>query len=236
VVSELNLSNVTLADIQHHVFRNIVSIRASQDLFDDLSDDPQEWALAQQVEDDVKPPPYQSATPIIDRPFEDALWFNAIDWPFKHWQASRFCNGSFGLWYGCSTVQTSVYETVHHWLNGLLKDAGFDQEGVVGERKIYSVSCQGALLDFRALHERFAGLSHPSDYSQAQVMGARLHHEGHPGLITPSVRHPQGENYVIFNPKVLARPQLKAHLTYRVHEGHVRVEKQTGVKWMGIAR
>ena len=71
-------ARLTLADICQDVARNIVSLRQSQDLFDDLTDDPTEWLLAQKVEDEVKPPPYRSRTPIIDRPFEDAQWFNAI--------------------------------------------------------------------------------------------------------------------------------------------------------------
>ena len=66
-------SHLTLKDVHCNVIRNIVSIGAPQDLFDDLSSSPEEWALAQQVEDEVKPPPYQSLTPVIHRPFEDAL-------------------------------------------------------------------------------------------------------------------------------------------------------------------
>ena len=86
-------SRLTLVDVHRDVLRNIVSLGASQDLFDDLTADPAEARLAQQVEDTVKPPPYRSRTPLIDRPFEDAAWFNAIDWPFRHWQASRFFFG-----------------------------------------------------------------------------------------------------------------------------------------------
>lgn len=89
-------ARLTLADLRRDVARNIVSLRESQDLFDDLTDNPAEWSLAQQVEDAVKPPPYRSRTPVIDRPFEDSAWFNAIDWPFRHWQASRFSDGSHG--------------------------------------------------------------------------------------------------------------------------------------------
>ena len=77
-------SQLRLADVHQDVMRNIVSIRDSQNLYDDLSDDPDEWTLAQQVEDEVKPPPYRSSTPVIHRPFEDAEWFNAIAWPFDH--------------------------------------------------------------------------------------------------------------------------------------------------------
>jgi hypothetical protein len=40
-------AHLTLTDVHTNVIRNIVSIEVSQDLFDDLSNSPQEWALAQ---------------------------------------------------------------------------------------------------------------------------------------------------------------------------------------------
>jgi hypothetical protein len=204
-------AQLTLTDVHCNVIRNIVSIGTSQDLFDDLSSSPEEWALAEQVEDAVKPPPYQSPTPIIHRPFEDAEWFNAIGWPCKywqtrHWQASRFSDGTFGVWYGCDTVATSVYETAYHWFNGLLTDAGFEKEKVIGERKLYDVACDAALVDLRPLTTTHSGLMHKTDYSTAQSVGARLHREGHPGLMTTSVRHAAGQNYAILNPDVLSNP------------------------------
>ena len=140
-----------LADVHRDVIRNIVSIRESQDLFDDLTDDPAEWALAQQIESEVKPPTYRSHTPVIHRPFEEAAWFNAIEWPFKHWQASRFSDGTFGVWYGSASIEATVYETAYHWYCGLLTDAGFETLPVIGERKLYSVACDAALLDLRPL-------------------------------------------------------------------------------------
>jgi len=227
-------SHLTLTDIHCNVIRNIVSIGVSQDLFDDLSSCPKDWEAAQQVEDEVKPPPYQSKTPIIHRPFEDAEWFNAIGWPFKLWQASRFSDATFGVWYGCDTVETSVYETAYHWFNGFLTDAGFEKEKVIGERKLYQVACDAALVDLRPLRATHSSLVHKIDYSTAQSVGARLHREGHPGLLTASVRHAQGLNYVIFNPGVLSNPTHHCHLTYRLEDHRIVIEKQPGIVWMVI--
>lgn len=227
-------AHLMLADIQQDVARNIVSLRESQDLFDDLTDDPAEWLLAQKVEDDAKPPPYASRKPIIDRPFEDAQWFNAIDWPFKHWQTSRFSDGSFGVWYGSESVETTVYETAYHWYRGLLSDAGFEQEAVIAERKVYWVACNAALLDFRQVAEAHPDLLHPSDYRFCQTVGSRIHHEGHPGLLTQSVRRPAGDNLAIFNSAVLSNPRHNCQLTYRLAGGQVVVEKQPGATWMTL--
>lgn len=226
---------VGLADIHADLARNIVSLRVSQDLFDDLSDDPVHWRTAQAVEAAVKPPFYTDAAPVIHRPFEDADWFNAIGFPFRHWQASRFSDGSFGIWYGSADVATTVYETVHHWYHGLLADAGFHAEpGVVAERKVYQVRCDAALLDFRPLAPNFPALVDPKDYGQTQLVGDRLHREGHPGLATRSARCP-GDNFAVLNAAVLSGPRHQCYLTYRLDEGAVTVERENGAPWMRLS-
>lgn len=227
-------AQLTLADVHQDVVRNIVSLRQSQDLFDDLTDDPTEWLLAQKVEDEIKPPPYRSRTPIIDRPFEDAQWFNAITWPFKNWQASRFSDGSFGVWYGSESVETTVFESAYHWYRSLLSDAGYDRQVVIAERKVYSIACSAALLDLRKAAVAHPDLLHPSDYAFCQSVGTRIHREGHPGLLTQSVRRPAGENLAIFNPGVLSNPRHNCQLTYRLDGQQIVVEKQLGVSWVTL--
>lgn len=115
--------------------------------------------------------------PVIDRPFEDAEWFNAITWPFKRWQASRFSDGAYGVWYGSDSVETTVYESIYHWYKSLLCDAGFDSHAVIAERKVYQLASAAALLDFRAActeYSEYSDLLHPTDYSFCQVVGARV--------------------------------------------------------------
>lgn len=229
-------SRLGLIDVRRMVIRNIISLRVSQDLFDDLSTDSEVWSLAQRVEAEVKPPLYRSNTPVIDRPFEDAEWFNAIAWPFRNWQASRFSYGSFGIWYGSSAEETTVYESVYHWYHGLVSDAGFEHQTVVSERKLYTVVCKAALLDFRPLIPRhFPDLIHKTDYTFAQSVGRRMHREGHPGLLTFSARYASGENFAIFNPAVLSDPRHYGYLTYRLENSRIAVEKTPGSLWMEIS-
>lgn len=227
-------TRLTLTDVHHDIARNIVSLHQSQDLFDDLTDDPSEWLLAQKIEDEIKPPPYHSHIPIINRPFEDAIWFNAIIWPFKHWQFSRFSDGTYGVWYGSESVKTTVYESAYHWYRGLLSDAGYEHATVISERKVYSIACKAALLDFRQATTEYPDLLHPSSYAFCQSVGARIHHEGHPGLVTQSVRRPAGENTAILNPAVLSNPRHNCQLTYRLENGQITVEKQPGITWIDL--
>ena len=217
------------------VRRNIVSLRESRNLFDDLSGDPAEQALAQQVESAVKPLQYHSPTPVIHRPFEEAEWFNAIGWPFQHWQSSRYSDGSFGVWYGADSVETTVYETAYHWYHGVLLDAeGYSGESVAIERKVYNVACDALILDLRPSVGKFPALLHKTDYAFTQQVGARLQREGHPALVTPSVRYPEGLGYAVFNDAVLSNPRVNCMLTYRLKGGHILVEKRPGTTWRRI--
>lgn len=228
-------SRLAVVDTHRDLRRNIVSLRESRNLFDDLSSNPAEQVLAQQVESAVKPLQYHSPTPVIHRPFEEAEWFNAIGWPFQHWQSSRYSDGSFGVWYGADSVQASVYETAYHWYHGLLLDAeGFAGESVAIERKVYNVTCVALILDLQPCVGEFPALLHKTDYSFTQQVGLRLQHEGHPGLLAPSVRYPEGLNYVVFNPAVLSSPRVNCMLTYRLKGEHILVEKRPGQTWRRI--
>ena len=190
--------------------------------------------MARQVESDARPLPYQSYTPEIHRPFEDALWFKAINWPFQNRQASRFSDSSFGVWYGCHRLETSVYESAYHWVRGLLFDAGFEHEEVSIGRRLYSVACDAILLDFCPLADNYPALLHKNDYTFTQQVGKIIQREGHPGLISLSVRHQEGVNYAILNPNILSNPRKHTELTYHLHGGSITVEKTPGVHCMEI--
>lgn len=214
---------LTLVDTHQDLARNIISLIESENLFDDLSDSPKDWETAQMVELDHKPSPFESPVPAIHRPFEDAAWDNAITYPFKHWMRSRFSVGSFGVWYGADSLETSIYESAHHWYAGLLSDAGFNRPGAYVERKVYWVRCDAALIN---LKEKV--LSHPqlmdlNDYSYTQTVGARLHHEGHPGLLTRSTRNLSGETFSILKAQVLSAPRHAAYYSYEVTKDGIAV-------------
>lgn len=216
-----------LAEIHDDLLRNIVSIRISQDLFDDLSGEPSDWDSAISLELTTKPALFVSPAPIIDRPFEEAVWNDAIDYPFKNWMRSRYSDGSFGVWYAADTIATTVYETVHHWRTGLLGDAGFTQPGIRSERKLFHVRCDAALVDMRPAIQRFSSLVDPADYTLTHQVGARLHREGHPGLVSKSARC-DGSVYAVLNPKVLSDPRQLCFLTYTTTATGVLVEREPG--------
>lgn len=215
--------NLTLVDTHQDLARNIISLMESENLFDDLSDSPIDWEIAQMVELDHKPSPFESPVPAIHRPFEDAMWDNVITYPFKNWMRSRFSDGSFGVWYGADTLETSIYESAHHWYTGLLSDAGFNRPGAYVERKAYWVRCDAVLINLKE-----KALSHPqlvdqNDYSYTQTVGARLHHEGHPGLLTRSTRNLSGDTFAILKSQVLSAPRHAAFYSYEIADDSILV-------------
>ncbi|MFZ4534885.1 RES family NAD+ phosphorylase [Propionivibrio sp.] len=222
-----------LAETHGDLVRNIVSIRVSQDLFDDLSPDPQDWNSAIELERSTKPAVFSSHVPVIDRPFEEAIWNDAINYPFTHWMRSRFSDGSYGVWYGADGIETTIHETAFHWRSGFLRDAGYLQPGITIERKIYQVRCDAALVDLRLAAQRFPSLVHPEDYTLPHQVGAKIHREGHPGLVSPSART-LGSVYAVFNPKVLADPRHAGFLTYSTTRTGIAVEREPGVVLLEI--
>lgn len=216
---------LTLIDAHHDLARNIISLIESENLFDDLSDSPKDWDTAQMVELNHKPSPFESPVPVIHRPFEDALWDNVITYPFKHWMRSRFSDGSFGVWYGADSLETSIYESAHHWYRGLLSDAGFNQPGAYVERKAYWVRCDAALINLKEKALSHPQLMDPNDYSCTQTVGARLHREGHPGLVTRSTRNLSGETFAILKAQALSAPRHAAYYSYEVIEDGIAVRQ-----------
>lgn len=227
-------NGLTIVDFHSDANRNIVSLRESQDLYDDLTDSTEGWRAAIDLEIATKPHTYTSKFPIIDRPFEEAAYNEAIDYPFKHWSKTRYSDGSFGVWYGADSLDTSIHESVYHWRKGLLEDAGWHKiDGVVIERKIYLVRCNAALLDFVPKLEAFPALIDPDSYHLTHQVGARINHDGHPGLISRSARC-QGDVYTIFRPHILSNPRPRCYLTYRNEVESVVIERQLGEVLMRI--
>ena len=220
-------SGLKLADTHADLYRNIVSLRITEHLFDDLSDDEADWQTAIELELQTKPATYISATPVIHRPFEETAWNEAIGFPFKTWSRSRYSDGSFGVWYGSDTLETTIYETVYHWRNNLLADAGFTDAGIKIERRVHLVRCDAALVDLRSLLKQHPLLVDRLDYTLTHQVGGRLHREGHPGLVTESARC-SGNVFAILNPAVLSNPRPTCYLTYTTTKNGVEVERVPG--------
>lgn len=210
-------------DFQGDVFRNIVSLRESLDLFDDLTDEAGQSQYATVAEARVK-----ELIPIglIDRGFH---YTTAIDYPFtkEPFLLSRYGNGTFGVWYGSLQLETSIHETVFHMMREESMVEGLTGR-LVRERAVYLVRARAVLIDLVGKEKRYPDLV-SDDYSFTQQIAERLQKEGHPGLLAPSARC-AGTNLVAFTPNILNDPRVNCYLTYTYdyQAKSVEVERQPG--------
>lgn len=221
-------------DSQRDWNRNIVSLRKSIDLFAELIDDPCDAQVLIQHELAVKRATREPA--ILRRPFEDAETYDAIaaaiNWPFEHPCRSRYSSGTFGVWYGAESVETSVRETVYHFRRNTLGAAIAAQSEIpiVQERRVHLVRCSAMLVDLRTLTKQEPRLVHPEDYTACQSLGAELKGAGMPGVLTLSARHDAAQIVGVFTPEVLTDPRTVCYLTYTLYtdSGKVLVERTPG--------
>ena len=222
------------ADFDGQPYRNVTSLRESEDLFDDLNDgDEGASAIAAEAEMRVK-------DHLIDR-FPENFYRSfhytrsIIDYPFKSepYLFTRFGDGTYGVWYGSLEMKTTVFETGFHMIKAELAVEGLD-EVVVRERAVCRVRCRAILIDLRGKQKSFAKLS-ADDYGFTQQIGRKMDREGHPGILVPSARI-KGTNLVIFNPDVLSDPRLHCYLTYFFDHLtlNIRVERSVCRTWLKV--
>jgi hypothetical protein len=215
-------------------YRNITTLRESEDLFDDLTDgDENASAIAAEAEMRVKEQSVLQDPKIIQRGFYYTR--SIIEYPFKNEPTlfTRFGDGTYGVWYGSLEMKTTVFETGFHMIKAERAVEGLD-EVIVRERAVYKVKCSAILIDLRGKQGSFPELV-ADNYGFTQQIGRRINREGHPGLLAPSARY-DGTNIVVFNPDMLSDPRLHCHLTYYFDPQtvEIKVERTVGRTWLKV--
>ena len=216
-----------VVDFRGDLVRNIKGIRVSQDLFDDLAQDPADREVAIAAEGATRIP---SAAPLITRPFDYGA---VVTYPFApyNWQATRYSDGlEYGVWYGALELETTVHETVYHWHRFVTDSFPVDKE-VLGERRVFQVRCEAILIDLRQARE--PRLVDKRDYGFTQQLGRHLWRRAQSGLLAPSARAP-GVSAAILRPEALSEVRDLCFLTYRLKGRTALVERTPGETWMRI--
>lgn len=221
-----------VADYHGDLVRNIQTIRISQDLFDDLSQDRRDQAVAIAAETADRIP---SEAPLITRPFD---YGTVITFPFANFngQATRFSDGlRYGVWYGSLELETTVYETVYHRHRFLLDSYAGENRPIRNERRVFQVRCEAILIDLRGKEAAEPRLVDRSNYLFTQQLGAYLHAQGTNGVLVKSARC-EGWNGAIFRPGVLSQVRDLCYLTYTMNpaEDLALIERTPGEPWLEI--
>lgn len=124
---------------------------------------------------------------------------------------SRFCDGSFGVFYAAHTVETAVAETRHHRVRFL----NYTQEPAQElDMRVYAVDLDARLRDIRGLRDTRPALYAEDSYIAGQALGLELREQGSDGIAYQSVRHDGGECAAVFRPRLLANCRQERHLCY----------------------
>ena len=127
--------------------------------------------------------------------------------------ATRFTDGSYGVYYAARSEETAIRETVHH-REIIAQDAHLDAGQF--EMRIWVGNIQKPLFDitgpeYEELHD---DAPRPEDHPKAQAFAKQLRGEGAWGLYYRSVRHPGGECIAAFRPPTVSLPTQGALLVY----------------------
>ncbi len=221
-----------VVDFHGDLVRNIKAIRGLQRLFDDLSADAEDQAVAIATERETRLP---SPAPLITRPFE---YGTVITYPFlaQNWHATRFSDGlAYGVWYGSLELGTTVYETVCHWHRFVTDSYPHEDRDIVGERRVFTARCDAILIDLRGRERRERRLVDRHDYAFTQQLGRYLKAQRQNGLLAKSARC-TGRNAAVLQPEVLSNVRDLCFLTYLMNptRDRVRVERVPGRRWMEL--
>lgn len=219
-------------DFHDDLVRNIPGIRQSQHLYDDLSDDPDDWDIAVVAEGAERIP---TGDALISRPFD---YGTVISYSFDsaHWQATRYSDGTrYGIWYGALDVETTVYETAWHWYRFVSDSYPAEDRDIVTERRVFDVRCDALLIDLRGHERKHPELVDRRSYAYTQNIGRYLHEQGANGLLAPSVRC-EGVIAAILRAERLSNVRDRKFLTYRLNalRDTLIVEKTPGRRWLRI--
>ncbi len=134
--------------------------------------------------------------------------------PFTHLgRASRFSDGTYGVYYAGRLLETAVRETVHHRQliagDARLGPAEFSMRVWIGTLRKALHDVRGP--EYAVLHD---AAPRPEAHPAAQAFGRQFREQGAWGIVYRSVRHAGGECLAALRPPAVSLPVQGPHLVY----------------------
>lgn len=219
------------------VFRNIYTIKNSQNLFDELCDTAEEksvldyWSEQSSFIDHTKPQQYRFAqyAEIESSPFPPT---HEILAPFLKACASRFSDGSFGVWYSALDEQTTISETLYWTYKLWKKDIEQAKNPYITDRKVFKAKIKTTKLsNLIPYSSQFPDLLHKENYNFCRTIGKKAKQNAIEALLTLSVRHEGGKCMPIFVPEAIKQVQFIRYWHYTFYKnGQYLVTKDKDFK------
>jgi hypothetical protein len=127
-------------------------------------------------------------------------------------QGSRFSDGTYGVFYAGSTLETAIAETRHHREQFMRATS---EPSMEIDMRVLLTDLDKELYDIRGMRNTLPAIYADHDYNASQVLGRQLREQNAWGLAYDSVRHDSGECVAIFRPPALSHCRQAQHLCYR---------------------
>ena len=125
-------------------------------------------------------------------------------------EGSRFSDGTYGVYYACSSLNTAVAESRYHRERFLVRTK---EDAIELDMRTYLADLAGDLHDIRSRKD-LAVIYDPNDYSAGQALGRKLKALNSYGIAYDSVRDRGGECAAVLRPPVLSPCIQGPHFGY----------------------
>jgi len=133
---------------------------------------------------------------------------------FAYSGPSRFCDGTYGVYYAAHEEATAVAESRYH-AEAFLRATR--EPSIDVDKRIYVATIDGSFDDIRGRSMRsklYAAA--PDDYEYAQRYAHRLYHRNRvDGIVYNSVRNSGGECIAAFRPRIISGAAILKHIQFR---------------------
>lgn len=124
---------------------------------------------------------------------------------------SRFSDGTYGVFYAASELDTAIAETAYHHERFMRATSESRMEL---EMRVYLVDLAAALHDLRGRKAEYPLVYHSDNYAAGRHLAATLRKEGSNGIAYDSVRRQGGECVAVFRARLLSNCRQERHLCY----------------------
>lgn len=124
---------------------------------------------------------------------------------------SRFSDGSFGVYYAASSLETAIKETTFH--RERFYRASKEKPCSISMRE-YVVRIKKPLIDITGTQYKELFNPDPAYYSKSQEFAKHIWEKREWGLLYPSVRNTNGLCMAVLRPPALTIPRQGCHLRY----------------------
>ena len=196
-------------------YRIVRSIYPPIDLFEDIAD-PGDWELLAAAEAKTNPRVRDQIGAIHLVPPErrvsgpGASWVMAAFTHISPLRASRFSDGSYGVYYAARLLKTAVREVSFHTARFM---SATNEEPIAVDLRCYRAAVRRPVHELRGMREALPGVYAPDSYADSQRLGASLRAMASWGAVYESVRDPGGECVALFRPPALGPAVQGQHIT-----------------------